>query len=214
MPKREQFFEDMQADHRQVALLMAQVGAMPTELQLFLQVAEWVEDGDKGGLRPVRGYVVRVLGAEEHHINTLGLTAGTAELTTDHPLLYAHMYPPCALFFRGTPNDPNALALDLIQAHASTFQGWRHFPDFLDLQQSLFSLLTSGGGLVGQMPQNLAVALERVFNAHGLETKLMVGEKAQHSSPLKDQKMSALIIGKSYFLSYAFSFEEVASRKS
>lgn len=214
MPKREQFFEDMRADNRQVALLMAQVGAMPTELQLFLQVAEWVGDDSKGGLQPVRGYVVRVLGAEEHHISTLGLTASTTELTTDHPLLYAHMHPPCALFFRGKPNDPHALALDLIQAHASTFQGWRHFPDFIEMQQPLFSLLISGGGLVGQMPQSLAEALANVFTAHELETKLMVGEKAQHTSPIKDQKMSALIIGKSYFLSYAFSFEEMASRKS
>ncbi len=211
MPKRQQFFSDMQGENRQLALLLAQVGAMPSELQLILQVAEY--DESAGGLRPIRGYIVRVLGVEEHRLSTFGTTTPDVTMTTDHPLLYGYNQPPCALFFRGTPRDAHELALDIAQAHASTFRGWREFPEYIDLSQPLHSLLTGGGGLLGQMPINLAENLAKMLEAHGLETKLMMGEHREHTSPLKDQQMTAFIFGKSYVLSYAFSFEEMVGKK-
>lgn len=212
MPKREQFFQDIAGENRHVALLMAQVGAMPTEIQLLLEVADYLDE--KKGLKSVRTYLVRVLGAEEHRIMSFGMTAHTVQLTTDHPLLYEYNAPPCGFFFRGQPTDAHALTLDIAQAHATLFQGWRQFPEYLNVSQPLVTLLKSGGGLLGQMPLPLANALDPVLQAYGLETKIMQGQHANdHDSPIKDQQMTALILGDSYFLSYAYSFEEFVGRK-
>ena len=41
MPHTEQFFKDLDGENRQAALLVAQVGAAPNELQLITQVAEY-----------------------------------------------------------------------------------------------------------------------------------------------------------------------------
>jgi hypothetical protein len=206
MPKRDQFFADLQAEGRQAALLIAQVGAMPTELQLVVQVAQFEEDA--GGLRPMRTYIVRVLGALEHRIANLGTTTDEVTLTDDHPLLYAYTSPAAALFFRGRPENPALLALDVAQEHALTFRGWRHFPDYLNVSTPLLTLLSSGGGLLGQMPLPLAQRLARALEAHGLETKL-IEDAPPARPPVPDQRRQALLFGESFFISWAFSFEEM-----
>lgn len=206
MPKRQQFFADLTEEGRQAALLIAQVGAMPTELQLVVQVAQWEETS--GGLRPIRTYVVRVLGALEHRVVNLGTTTDEVTLTDDHPLLYAYSSPAAALFFRGQPSNPALLALDIAQEHALTFRGWRHFPDYLNVSVPLLTLLSSGGGLLGQMPLPLAQRLARALEAHQLETKIM--EDAPPARPPMDgQRLQVLLLGESYFISWAFSFEEM-----
>lgn len=204
MPKRDQFFADLAIDGRQAALLIAQVGAMPTELQLVVQVAQW--DEKAGGLRPVRTYVVRVLGALEHRIVNLGTTTDEITLTDDHPLLYAYTSPAAALFFRGQPANSALLALDIAQEHTLLFRGWRHFPEGLNVSAPLLTLLSTGGGLLGQMPLPLAQRLARAFEAHHLETKI-VEDAPPTRPPMPDQRLQAFILGESYFVSWAFSFE-------
>lgn len=212
MPKRDQLLTDMQGEDRHVALLVAQVGAMPTEIQLIVQTARYDEAAK--GLHPLHSYIIRVVGATEHRINNLGMT--TTELTwvDDHPLLWQYTQAAAALFFRGQPDDSHALALELAQAHASTFRGWRHFPEYFNLEKSLYELLRSGGGLLGQMPQALAEACVPVLERHGLETKVLLGQSHvdQAQGPLKHQKLQALLIGESYFISYMFTVEEMAAR--
>jgi len=207
--KREQFFADLQGDNRQLALLVVQVGAMPTELQLIMQVAEY--DEAAGGLRPVRSYIVRVPGIVEHQISNLGVTTSDVRLLDDHPLLWQYTQDPTALFFKGQPQDPAALTLDIAQTHAITFQMWRHFPDYLNVSQPLETLLRSGGGLLGQMPRPFADRLQPVLERHGLETKAVYGtaEVKQAPGPLRDQPLQVLLIGDSYCIGYAFSFDEV-----
>jgi hypothetical protein len=209
MPKRQQFLDDMRADNRHAVVLLAQVGGMPNEIQVVVQTAEYLPE--KSGFRPIRSYIVRVLGATEHHLRNLGITTQQVSFTTEHPVLYQYTARPVAVFFRGQARDVHELALDIAQAHAQTFEGWRHFPDYINVEQPLTTLLKSGGGLLGQMPQPLANRLEKVLQAHGLETNLMVGEAhaPDAKSPLKDQPLTALIIGESYFISYAFSFDEM-----
>lgn len=206
MPKRDQFFADLAPEGRQAALLLAQVGGMPTELQLVVQVAQY--DEASGGLRPVRTYIVRVLGVLEHRIANLGTTTDDVTLTADHPLLYAYSSPATALFFRGSATNPALLALDIAQEHALTFRGWRHFPDYLNVDAPLLTLLSSGGGLLGQMPLPLAQRLARALEAHGLETKLMQ-DAPPARPPMPDQRLQALVLGESFFISWAFSFEEM-----
>lgn len=213
-PEQEQFFADLQGENRQLALLVAQVGAAPTELQLITQVAEYDEEAE--GLRPVRSYIVRVLGVLEHRIQNLGTTVDNVQLLDDHPLLYEYTTPPTAVFFRGSVNNPDALLMDIAQAHSSTFQGWRHFPQYLNVEQPLASLLSSGGGLLGQMPKPLAERVLKVLEHHKLETKTAQGTPyvGLHDNPaLLQTPLKLLIIGSSYFVSYGFSFQEMR-RKS
>jgi hypothetical protein len=206
MSKLEQLLDDMKGANRQAALLVVQVGGMPTELQAIVQIADYDETAK--GLRPVRTYVVRVLGAVEHRVVNLGTTTGEVSLETNHPLMYEYAEQPAAVFFRGTPADTNAIVLDIAQAHATTFQGWRHFPQYLNIEQPLETLFKSGGGLLGQMPKTLAERLVTVLERHGLEHKVMLGE--QHlKPPMKDQSLRALLIGESYFVSFAFSVDEM-----
>lgn len=206
MPRQQQFFEDMQAEGRQAALLIAQVGAMPSELQLIVQIAQHEEA--EGGLRPIRTYIVRVLGVLEHRIMNLGTTTDEVLLTADHPVLFPYSTPSSALFFKGQADDVPTTVLDIAQEHALTFQGWRHFPDFLNVDAPLMTLLASGGGLLGQMPLPLALRLERALQAHGLETKLLQGE-IPAKPPVAGQTLQVFVLGDSYFVSHAFSFEEM-----
>jgi hypothetical protein len=206
MPKRAQLLNDMQGDSRQAALLMAQVGGMPSEIQLVVQVADY--DDKAEGLRPLRAYIIRVNGALEHRIVNLGMTVNQIEFVTDHPVLYQYVQEPAAVFFRGTPADTNAIVLDIAQAHATTFRGWRQFPEYLNIEQPLETLFKSGGGLLGQMPKPLAENLVPVLERHGLEHKLMVGEP-HAKPPMKGQQLTALLLGDSYFVSFMFSVDEM-----
>ena len=182
---------------------------MPNELQLIVQVAQFEEA--KGGLQPIRTYIVRVLGVLEHQVSNLGTTTDEAVLTNDHPVLYQYNTPSTALFFRVQVMDAATLLVDIMQEHAATFRGWQQFPDYLNKEVALMTMLTSGGALLGQMPLPLAERLDKVLQAHGLETKLIQGDipTKAHKSPLQSQEVMALLIGESYFVSYAFSFEEV-----
>ncbi len=213
MPKRDAFFADMRTPDAHAVLLFAQVGAMPSELQLIVEVSQL--DSAKQALRPLRAYLVRVLGVLEHRIVNLGITTQHVELVEKHPLTQVYNERPAALFFRGQPRDPYALTLDVAQAHHAVMGAWRAFPEYLDVSQPLATRFASGGGLLGQMPTPLAEALKPVLESYGLETLVQYGEDPalRHDSPLRDQRVQALFIGESFFLSYAFSFEEMAQRK-
>lgn len=210
MPKRDNLFEDMNGDDRQAALLVVQVGGMPNELQLILETAQL--DDDQEGLRPLHNYIVRILGVTEHRVVNLGTTVEHMALVDDHPLLYQYNKTPVALFVRGNPTDINAVILDIAQAHSEVFGLWRRFPEYMNIEKPLYTLFEEGGGLLGQMPKPLAEKLVAVMDKHGLETKLIEGENPanKNKNPMvKNQNIQALFIGASYFISYAFSIEEM-----
>jgi len=210
MPKRDNLFKDMQGDDRQAALLVVQVGGMPNELQLILETAQF--DEEQEGLRPLHNYIVRILGVTEHRVVNLGTTVEQVHLVDEHPLLYQYNKPPVALFVRGNPTDINAVILDIAQAHSEVFGLWRRFPEYMNIEKPLFTLFEEGGGLLGQMPKPLAEKLVTVMEKHGLETKLIEGENPadKNKNPMvKHQNIQALFVGASYFISYAFSIEEM-----
>ncbi len=210
MPKRDKLFADMAREDAVAVLLVAQVGGMPGEIQLIVQTAAY--DAAQGGLRPLNNYIIRVLGVLEQRIHDLGMTADTVAIHDDHPLLYQHNAPPVALFFRGKPADVHELIVDISQAHASTFGPWRAFPLYLNVEQPLVTLLTSGGGLLGQMPQPLADRLVKVLEKHALEYKALSDTATpdiHDNVMLKGQKAKALQVGDSFFIANAFSIEEL-----
>lgn len=213
MPHRDQFFEDLANKNRQAALLVTQVGGMPQELQIITQVAEYDEAAQ--GLRPIRTYIIRVLGVLEHRIVNLGTTVDEIKLESDHPLLYQYTAKPTALFFRGEVANTDSITIDMLQAYASTFGPWRQFPEYMNTDQPLENLLKSGGGLLGQMPEPLAVRLQKVLEHHKLETKITQGTPYvdEHKNPMQEQQLSVLVFGASYFVAYAFSFDVMKGRK-
>lgn len=213
MPQTEQFFADLQGENRQAALLVAQVGASPTELQLITQIAEYDEAAQ--GLRPIRSYIIRVLGVLEHRIVNFGTTVGNVEILTDHPLLDEYTKTPTAVFFRGKAENSDALLMDIAQAHAQTFFPWRHFPQYLNTEQPLGTLLDSGGGLLGQMPATLAERVLKVLEHHKLETKTAEGTpyiKVHDNPALLQMALKVLLFGGSYFVAYGFSIQEMKGR--
>jgi len=210
MPKRDNLFNDMQGDDCQAALLVVQVGGMPNELQIILETAQF--DEEQEGLRPLNNYIIRILGVTEHRVVNLGTTVEQVQLIDEHPLLYQYNKTPVAMFVRGKPRDINAVILDIAQAHSEVFGLWRRFPEYINIEKPLFTLFEEGGGLLGQMPKPLADKLVGVLEKHGLETKIIEGENPadKYKNPLNDnEKIKALFIGGSYFISYAFSVEEM-----
>lgn len=213
MPHTDQFFADMANPNRQAALLVAQVGATPNELQLITQIAEYDEAAE--GLRPIRSYIIRVLGVLEHKVNNFGVTANDITLHDEHPLLLEYTEKPTAVFFRGTVANPDSVVMDIAQAHATTFFPWRHFPQYLNTDQSLSALFESGGGLIGQMPASLAKRVVTVLGHHNLEYKTAEGEPyiKKHDNPaLLQSAVRVLTIGTSYFVGYGFSFQQMQGR--
>lgn len=213
MPHTEQFFADLAGENRQAALLVAQVGASPNELQLITQVAEYDEDAQ--GLRPIRTYIIRVLGVLEHHIVNFGTTVNNVQILEEHPLLYEYTSKPTALFFRGESQNPDEVTMDLMQAHATTFYPWRHFPQYLNMEQPLLEMVKAGGGLIGQMPAPLAQSMIKVLEHHRLEYKTAEGEpyiKLHDNPALLQMALQVLIFGQSYFISYGFSIQEMKGR--
>lgn len=213
MPHSEQFFADLEGENRQAVLLVAQVGASPNELQLVIQIAEY--DESIQGLHPIQSYIVRVLGVLEHRVVNFGTTVNDVEILEDHPLLYEFTTSPTAVFFRGTVANPDSVMMDIAQAHATTFYPWRHFPQYLNMEQALSELLESGGGLIGQMPTPLAERVIKVLEHHNLEYKTAEGEpyiKLHDNPALLQTKLKVLLFGSSYFISYGFSIQEMKGR--
>ena len=215
MPHSEQFFADLEGENRQAALLVAQVGATPNELQLIVQVAEYDEEAK--GLHSIRSYIIRVLGALEHRVVNFGTTVNDIQIVEDHPLLYEYTTNPTAVFFKGTVENPDSVVMDIAQAHASTFYPWRHFPQYLNMEQALSTLFESGGGLIGQMPAPLAEHVIKILEHHNLEYKTAEGEpyiKLHDNPALLQTKLKVLLFGNSYFVSYGFSIQEMKGRNT
>ena len=117
-----------------------------------------------------------------------------------------------ALFVRGKPKDIHAVVLDIAQAHSQVFGFWRRFPEYINIEKPLYTLFEEGGGLLGQMPKPLADQLIPMLEKHGLETKTIAGDNPadKNKNPMADsQTIKALFIGSSYFISYAFSVDEL-----
>lgn len=214
MPHSQQFFEDIAGENRHGALLVAQTGAAPNELQLVVQVAEFDETVE--GLRPIRSYIIRILGVLEHRIVNFGTTSNDIQILEDHPLLYEYTKKPTAVFFRGEVESPDSVVMDIAQAHATTFYPWRHFPQYLNMETPLTTLFEEGGGLIGQMPEPLADSVIKVLEHHNLEHKTAQGTAyiQQHDNPaLLQSALQVLIFGGSYFVAYGFSIQEMVGKQ-
>lgn len=203
MDKKDQLIANFSQENAVGFLLMCQMDGVPETLQLVVAATEF--DEKAGGLRERGTYVIRALGVIEHRVS-VGQFA-SLRFTEDHPLLYRYNDAPSALFFRGTPDDVNALLVDMLQAYASTFGPWRQIPEYLNQSKPLYTLLTSGGDMLGEMPKKLGDALVKTLEAHQLETKLIVDEALDKDEHERSQHRKALLIDDSYIIALDFSVD-------
>jgi hypothetical protein len=107
----------------------------------------------------------------------------------------------------------NALVLDLIQAHASTFGPWREFAGDLNREAPLSDLLTRGEGRLGTMPQSAAERMQRVLAHHGLESRLESAADSDSSSGHHGAGQWKLLgIGDSYFVALDFAVDKMGKQ--
>jgi hypothetical protein len=210
MPEREQLLSELANENDVGVLLLAQMGGVPNELQVIVQTAQY--DAAAQGLRERTAYIIRVLSVREHRV-TLGLFPRLF-FADQHPILLHHNEPLTAVYFEGRPADVNELALDIHQAHASTFGPWRELAQDLNREQPLVNLLGSGGGLLGQMPRSAAERMARVLAHHQLQARLEPLEDAR--APVdehgRSQMWRLLGIGDSYFVALDFAVDRMQGR--
>lgn len=200
MPKREQMMREINQENGYGVFLMAQMDSVPDTLQFVVATTEY--DADTDGLRDKSRYVVRSLGVQEHRIS-VGMFGALAS-HDDHPLLHQYNTQPVGVFFRGKPENPQELVLDIFQGYASTFGPWRHIPTYLNTSKPLVDLVSGGGDLLGEMPKPLAERMEKILQHHNLETKLIEGEL-----PDEQPTMKVLLLDDSYVVAMDFSIDEL-----
>lgn len=204
MPKRDQLIEEVSRENYYGVLLAAQMGGVPNELQLIIQTAEY--DPSVEGLRERTRYIIRALGVREHKLS-LGVF-GTLQFADDHPLLYHYNYPVAGVFFRGGVPNPCEVALDISQAHVSTFGPFRFLADDLNHDVPLLNLLQSGGGLLGEMPKPLAERMGRVFAHHNIEYKVIEETGFETVDEHGRSKLAKLLlIDEAYVIALDFSVD-------
>lgn len=209
MPDRQNLFEELEGDNDVGVLLMAQMGGVPNELQLFIQTAQYDEAAQ--GLRDKNGYMIRILSAREHRLN-LGLF-GSLFIADQHPILLHHNEPRLTVRFEGQPADASELVLDIHQAHASTFGPWRELAGDINRDQPLVDLLRSGGGILGTMPMTLAQRMARVFEHHGMSAQLEGDtERADTDEHGRSTLWKLLGVGDSYFVALDFAVDAMSRR--
>jgi hypothetical protein len=210
MPARGKLLSELQGEHDVGVLLIAQMGGVPNELQLIIQTAQY--DDSVQGLRERSGYIIRVIGVREHRLS-LGLF-GNLFFADEHPILLHHNEPALQLFFEGQPKDVNELVLDIHQAHASTFGPWRELAQDINREKPLVNLLSSGSGLLGEMPRSAAQRMAKALEHHELTAKLVgaEAEKAATDEHGRSTQWKLLGVGDSYFVALDFAVDVMGKK--
>jgi len=209
MPERQKLFDDLRGENDVGVLLMAQMGGVPNELQVFIQTARY--DTEAQGLRDKNGYIIRALSVHEHRLS-LGLF-GNLFIADEHPILLHHNEPRLAVHFEGQPADVYELVLDIHQAHASTFGPWRDLAGDINREQPLVDLLRSGRGLLGTMPQTAAERMARVLEHHHLTARLEGdGQRRETDEHGHSTQWKLLGIGDSYFVALDFAVDVMGQK--
>lgn len=209
MPERERLFEELKGENRVGVLLLAQLGGVPNELQLFIQTAEY--DDKAQGLRERSNYLIRVLSVREHRLS-LGLF-GSLFIAEQHPILLHHNEPKPDVYFEGQPADVNELVLDIHQTHASTFGPWRELAADINREQPLVTLLQSGGGRLGTMPKTAAERMVRVLEHHHMKGWLAgETERAAADEHGRSTLWKLLGVGDSYFVALDFAVDKMGKK--
>lgn len=199
-----QLIDDLQAENRVGILLAAQMGGTPEEIQLIIQVADYEAEDD--ALRPKQAYVMRCFGVREQRLS-LGLF-GRMAYTADNALLWNHNELYHQVYFRGVPTDVNSLMLDLNQLYGQHYGPFRTLADDLNLARPLGSLLSTGYGLLGEMPEPMARYVVDILQRHNLKTGIIPAE--QDRPPVEFQ---LLVMDDSFIIAQMYSVEPMRGKQ-
>ncbi len=210
--QRERLLRDLAGENDVGVLLVAQMGGVPEEIQLIVQTAQF--DQKAGGLRERTAYIVRALGVKEHRV-TLGVF-GTLFFAVEHPILYHHNAARHEIRFRGTPDDPNALVLDIQAAYSATFGPWRDLAEDINRDLPLFNLVQQGQGVLGTMPLPVIEPIMKVFQHHKMQARHDEVEPERSDQPDehgRTERLRLLGIDDSYIIAYDFSVDLMGKPK-
>lgn len=197
--------EELQKEDRVGILLAAQMGGTPEEIQLIIQVAIYHPDDES--LQPQKAYVVRCFGVREQRLS-LGIF-GTMAHSVDNPLLWNHNSLYHQVYFRGVPDDVNSLMLDLNQVYGQHYGPFRTLADDLNLIRPLGGLLTTGYGLLGEMPEPMANRVADILRRHGLTVGMLPAE--QDSPPVL---FHLLVMDDSFIVAQMYSAEPMRGKQT
>jgi hypothetical protein len=181
------------------------MGGTPQEVQVILQTAEYHEDKD--ALHPAGQYIVRAIGVREHRLS-VGLF-GAMVLADENPLLFPHNEKIMQVYFKGQTENIDSLLIDINQLYAQTYgryDPFRRMADELNPTMPLATLLNSGSGLLGEMPEPFANTVGQVFERHGLKTNFI--ESDDHRPP---EPFRLLVMDDSYLVAQMFSADPMGS---
>lgn len=194
----------LQSDDFLGILLAAQMGGTPEEIQLFLQVAAY--DEGKDAITPQVVYAIRCLGVREQRLS-LGLFNTMAHVLDDNPLLWNHNFPYQQVYFRGEVDAVDSLMLELNQLYGQYYGPFRNLVDDVNRALSLERLLTSGHGLLGEMPAPMAAHVAKLLDRYNLTVTLINPE--QDAPPIKFQ---LLVFDDSFLIAQNFSAEQMQGK--
>lgn len=196
--------QQLQDDSFLGILLAAQMGGTPEEIQLFLQVAAY--DDQQDAITPQKVFAVRCLGVREQRLS-LGLFNSIVHVAEDNPLLWNHNYVYQQVYFRGAVDAVDSLMLELNQLYGQYYGPFRSLADDINRALSLERLLSSGHGLLGEMPTPMAANVQDLLHRYGLQTTLIGAE--QDAPPMQFQ---LLVMDDSFLVAQGFSVEQMQGK--
>jgi hypothetical protein len=131
----------------------------------------------------------------------------------DNPLVAAHNDRTMVVTFKGQPANVDSLMIDLYQLYGQTYGIYdptSRMADELNREQPLATLLSSGQGILGEMPETFALKVTKLLERHQIASQLdeMV---VQNDHPLKRQ---SLVLDDSYIVAQFFSADPMGREKS
>jgi hypothetical protein len=186
-------------------LLAMQMGGTPQEVQLILQTTEF--DEEKEALKITGQYVVRAIGVVEHRAS-VGFFQSIA-LSQQNPLLYSHNEKLMQVYFRGTPENIDSLMIDINQLYGQTYGIYdpnRRMIEELNMTRPLGTLLSSGQGLLGTMPEPFAHKMAKVLERHNMASNFIEDTETHRPEGITFQ---VLAMDDSYFIAQLFSAEPI-----
>ncbi|MBI5930116.1 MAG: hypothetical protein HY862_12465 [Chloroflexi bacterium] len=194
---------ELEPDGHLGALLTVQMGGTPEEVQLLLQTTEFEET--LNALRPTGSYIIRCLGVREHRVS-VGLF-NTMVYSETHPLLWNHNYAFQQVYFNGMPDNVDALMLDLTQLYGQHYGNFRTMADDLNRAIPLGKLLTSGRGLLGEMPIPMTEKVQKLLESHGMTVSLIASDQ----NPPEVQH-ALLVMDDSFFIAQLYSADPIQAK--
>lgn len=172
----QKILQELEPENHLGIFMLAQMGGVPQEVQMIIQTAQFNEATKQ--LKPIGQYIIRAIGVGEQKL-ALGIF-NAAVLSTDHPVLYHFNEKLVQVYFRGQPENVDVLMLELQQLYDQTYLQKRSMVDDINRSRPLGILLSSGHGMLGQMPLPFAEKVKTLLARYDLTCNFVDVEDEHH----------------------------------